>query len=133
MTASAFEHWLQRYGKAWESGSPEDALCLFSTDAKYFETPFDPPMVGHGAIREYWTEGAKNSQTDIRFTAQPISYDGRIGYALWHASFVRAASGVRVELDGVLSAQFDSQMQCVVFKEWWHRRETDGNTVNPRA
>jgi hypothetical protein len=128
MTAGEFEQWMLRYGKAWEAGSPEDALSLFSADAEYFETPFDPPLIGHEAIRRYWTEGAKNAQRHVRFEARCIAFDGRTGYASWRATFERVSSGARVELDGVLSAQFDSKMRCVVFKEWWHRRETPGSS-----
>lgn len=124
MATERFEHWLQRYGRAWETGSPESVLGLFSEDAEYFETPFDPPMVGHDAIRRYWTEGAKNAQRHVTFSTQPIAFEDETGYALWRATFERVPSGSRVELEGVLSARFDSRMRCVVFREWWHRRET---------
>jgi catechol 2,3-dioxygenase-like lactoylglutathione lyase family enzyme len=30
---------------------------------------------------------------------------------------------VRVELDGILSADFDALGRCTAFREWWHRRE----------
>ena len=128
MVTGTFERWLERYGQAWESGSPESVLDLFSERAEYFETPFDPPMVGHDAIRRYWTEGAKETQRHVRFSAQPIAFDGESGHALWRATFERVPSGSRVELEGVLSARFDSGMRCVVFREWWHRRETPGRT-----
>ena len=126
MVSDKFDQWLERYGRAWEAGSPESALGLFSEHAQYFETPFDPPMVGHDAIRQYWIAGAKNSQRQVKFSAHPITFDGQTGYALWHATFERVPSNSQVELEGVLSAQFDSQMRCTVFREWWHRRETPG-------
>jgi len=106
------------------AGDPEAVVSLFSADARYFETPFDAPMVGQDAIRRYWTEGAKNAQRDVRFEAQAIAFDGRTGFAIWRATFERVPSGAHVELDGVLSAQFDARMHCLVFREWWHRRET---------
>ena len=126
MVTSTFEQWLERYGRAWEAGSPEGVLDLFSEQAEYFETPFDPAMVGHDAIGRYWTDGAKNAQRHVKFSARPIAFDGEIGYAHWHATFERVPSGSQVELDGVLSARFDARMRCVVFREWWHRRETPG-------
>lgn len=124
MTAGTFDQWLRQYGDAWINGNPEAVVDLFSPDAAYFETPFAPPMVGHDAIRRYWTEGAKNAQRNVRFEARPIAYDGETGFALWHATFERVASGSHVELEGVLSARFDPQMRCVAFREWWHRQET---------
>ena len=29
-------------------------MRLFTADAAYHETPFDPPMTGSDAIRRYW-------------------------------------------------------------------------------
>lgn len=124
MTSTTFPQWLARYGDAWEAGDPDAVLALFAGHASYFETPFSAPMVGHEAIRRYWTEGAKDAQTNVRFEARPITFDGTTGIAHWRATFDRVPSGAHVELDGVLSAVFDEQMRCEVFREWWHRRET---------
>lgn len=123
MTREDFEQWLRRYGEAWTAGDPEAVIALFAADAAYFETPFEPPMVGHAAIRRYWTEGAKNAQTGVRFAATVVAFDGTAGCARWQASFRRVPSGVSVELDGVLQAWFDVGQRCREFREWWHRRE----------
>ncbi len=124
MTTRTFAQWLALYGQAWEAGDPDAALELFASHAEYFEVPFAPPMVGHEAIRRYWSEGAKNAQRNVRFEARPIAFDGTTGYALWTATFERVPSGAFVELEGVLSAAFDREMRCKVFREWWHRRES---------
>jgi SnoaL-like domain len=118
-----FEQWLTRYGDAWTKGNPDAVVQLFSRDAAYYETPFDPPMRGSDAIHQYWTEGAKNAQTDVKFGATIIAVTGNTGYARWWATFRRVPSNVSVALDGVLSASFDDAMRCGEFREWWHRRE----------
>lgn len=123
MTDTHFHDWLLRYGGAWEQGDPEAAVALFSPSAVYFETPFDEPMAGTEAIRRYWTEGAKDGQTVVRFEASVISFDGKTGFAHWTACFRRVGSGTFVELEGVLRAEFDDLGRCVTFREWWHRRE----------
>lgn len=124
MTNREFQQWLDHYGNAWAAGDPDAALQLFSPDAAYYETPFDAPMVGAAAIHRYWTEGAKNAQTDVTFEATPISFSGSTGFARWRATFRRVPSGTFVALDGVLSARFDDAMRCEEFREWWHRKET---------
>ena len=124
MTLLDFKRWLDEYGEAWTSGDPEAAALIFSPDAAYFETPFDPAMVGTAAIRQYWTDGAKNAQTEITFSAKVISFEGATGFAQWHATFRRVPSNAFVELDGVLLARFNDDMCCVEFREWWHRRES---------
>jgi hypothetical protein len=124
MTHIEFVEWLDRYGTAWTSGDP-DAVCqLFATEGAYYETPFEPPMVGSEAIRQYWTDGAQNAQRGVKFAATPIAIDGQTGFAQWRATFYRMGSDVFVELDGILAARFDAARRCVEFREWWHRRET---------
>jgi hypothetical protein len=119
----AFEAWLQRYGEAWETQDADAAADIFSTDAKYYETPFDPPMTGREAIRSYWSEGT-DLQRDIRFGYDVFAMNGDTGIAHWTSSFRRVPSGVAVRLDGVLSAQFDGDGRCCEFREWWHREES---------
>ncbi|OFZ88838.1 MAG: hypothetical protein A2V78_09750 [Betaproteobacteria bacterium RBG_16_64_18] len=46
MTIHDFQQWLDRYGDAWVAGDPDAAVQLFSSDAAYYETPFDEPMFG---------------------------------------------------------------------------------------
>ena len=124
ITSEAFGNWLRRYGEAWMAGDPEAAAELFTDDAAYHETPFDPPMVGREAIRRYWIEGARDGQRDVMFAAQPVAIDDDTATARWQASFVRVRNGAAVELDGVLAARFAPDGRCREFREWWHRRES---------
>ena len=118
-----FSHWLQEYGRAWQTGDPVAAARLFSEEARYEETPFDPPMVGREAISRYWDEGANRAQRDVRFDYQILAVRGKTGIAAWQASFIRIPSGIHVALDGVLTAEFSEAGVCVRFREWWHRHE----------
>ena len=45
-----FERWLQAYGQAWEARDSAAAVRLFSKNAAYHWTPFDPPYVGRAEI-----------------------------------------------------------------------------------
>jgi hypothetical protein len=127
----AFEGWLIAYGEAWKNGDPAAAGPLFTPDAAYWETPFDEPMVGTEAIRRYWSQGAGQTQKNVRFDFSILATLGRMGIAKWHASFERIPSGVGVELDGILTAEFDQSGRCRVFREWWHRRETPNERIEP--
>ena len=120
----AFEVWMQAYGRAWEAGDPDAVTALFSADAAYHETPFDEPMTGSEAIRRYWSEGADQAQRNVRFGFVVLGVSAETGLAHWWASFERVPSGVQVELDGVLQAEFDGAGRCRRFREWWHRCET---------
>jgi len=124
MTRREFEAWLTAYGRAWEAGDADAAVRLFSTRCRYYETPYGAPLTGRNAIHRYWTEGARDGQTGVHFSARVISFAQDTGYAHWQAEFQRVPSGRQVELDGILCAEFDASMRCAVFREWWHRHET---------
>jgi nuclear transport factor 2 (NTF2) superfamily protein len=122
MDVEAFNHWLQRYGDAWQNRDPEAAVLLFSADGSYQETPYDIPMQGSKEIREYWEE-VPRFQEDVSFQWEVYSVSGNRGIAHWQAEFTRRSTGVRVHLDGILAADFDADGLCCVFREWWHRQE----------
>lgn len=124
LSLDRFEAWLNSYGTAWQKGDARAAIELFADGAAYHETPFDEPMLGKEAIYKYWSEGAGESQRDIRFAFDVVTVKENRGFARWHASFVRVRSGAHVELDGILSADFDDDGKCLVFREWWHRKES---------
>jgi ketosteroid isomerase-like protein len=127
ITVEGFERWLASYGAAWQDGDARAVVKLFADDAEYFENPFGDPLRGTDAIGRYWSEGAGESQKDVRFTHNVVTVVNNIGLAQWHATFVRVPSGKHVELDGFLMAGFNHAGQCSVFREWWHRRE--GRTI----
>jgi hypothetical protein len=123
LTNDIFAIWLEGYGSAWRTGDADAAVGLFTDSARYHETPFDEPMVGRDAIHQYWKEGAGQSQKDIQFSYDILRAGERTGIAHWRASFVRVPSGNLVHLDGILLAEFDAELKCASFREWWHRQE----------
>ena len=83
--------------------------------------PFDAPKSGRDGIREYWI-GVTADQRDIDFKSEVVAVEGNVGVARWSASLTSAASGARVELDGVFVLTFDSNGLCTNLREWWHVR-----------
>lgn len=123
MTESDFDRWLQAYGSAWESRDPEAAVGLFTSDALYYETPFDEPARGSEGIRMYWAEST-GRQRGVGFRGQVLAVSGLRGLARWSAEFVRIPSGARVELDGILQVDFAPGGRCRELREWWHMVES---------
>lgn len=126
LTLEQCETWLDAYGAAWQAGDPHAAVELFADDAEYYKSPFDDPMIGKEAIFQYWSEGAGEAQKDSYFSYQVLAVVGNSGLAHWWASFVRIPAGTQVYLDGILLAKFSDIAVCSVFREWWHRRESEG-------
>ncbi len=121
LTTAALEAWLTRYEQAWEQRDPAQAASLFTDDASYHEMPFDAPKAGRTGIRDYWATVTAD-QRDVDFRSQVVAVNGRTGVARWSASLRSAASGARVELDGVFVLQFDGNGLCSELREWWHVR-----------
>jgi ketosteroid isomerase-like protein len=114
-----FEAWLRAYKVAWESRDATAAAALFSPDAEYYWTPFDPPQRGTAGIAKAW-EGAVAQQKDVAFTYSVLSVDDSRGIAHWHTRLTSVPGNEAVELDGILTAEFASPQKCRTFREWWH-------------
>jgi ketosteroid isomerase-like protein len=121
LTPAALEAWLARYEEAWEQRDPAKASALFTENAPYHEMPFDAPKAGRRGIRDYWATVTAD-QRDVDFTSSVVAVNGQTGVARWSAKLKSAASGVKVELDGVFVLTFDDSGLCNELREWWHVR-----------
>ncbi len=123
LSRETFRDWVQSYGEAWEGRDAEAAAMLFAVDALYYWTPFDEPKRGREEIAAAWRE-ATSRQRDVKFSYELLAVTSRTGIARWHTSLDRSTTERRVELDGILAAEFDSDTAlCRVFREWWHSTE----------
>ena len=123
LTPATAEHWLQRYGDAWERADPAAAAQLFTEDCQYFETPFSPPACGREGVLRYWS-AVPEGQTDVSFRFRLLAVQSSTVIAHWSASFTRRANGSSVALDGVFVLEFDERGLCRTLREWWHREES---------
>jgi ketosteroid isomerase-like protein len=122
VSIEAFQKWLNAYGSAWQARDPTAATRIFTPDAQYHWTPFGPPQHGHDAIAAAWGQATSRQHgVNFRYTIWFVS--GSRGVAHWHTSFTRISTGVSVEIDGVLLAEFDTAGLCRLFREWWHSTE----------
>jgi hypothetical protein len=115
--------WLVGYERAWEQRDAGLAVALFTENARYHEMPFDVPKQGRTGIREYWTTVTAD-QRNVDFKSEIVAVNGRTAVARWSASLTSAASGMRVELDGVFVLTFDAGGLCSELREWWHVKTT---------
>ena len=121
MTRGDLERWLNQLGQAWEQDDAELAASLFDEQVVYQEDPFEPPIVGREAVRQYWLEGL-GTQSAVAFSGKVLAVDGEVGVVNWKVEFVRVSTGARVLLDGVSMGRFVNG-KAVEWREWWHRRE----------
>lgn len=123
LTVAHFGHWLEAYGRASQENDPQASAELFTPEARYFESPFDEPLVGRQAIYDYWAHGARDL-TEKTSCYEILAVQGQLGVARWQAQFTSLWTGLRFELDCIFLAEFDNEGLCSDFREWWHPRET---------
>jgi ketosteroid isomerase-like protein len=116
---------LDAYARAWTTFDGDAWVDLFSEDIEYHEDPFDPPLVGHNAVRAYLGQAAE-AQEQVEVTIERHWVVGPTVLAAWHASFVRRPTRDRVRLAGFMTLEIDPSGRISRFREWWHRRETAG-------
>lgn len=114
---------LEAYAQAWMDFDGDAWVALFSEDAEYHEEPFEPPLVGHNAIRAYLGQAAE-TQEQVEVTIERHWVVGSTVLAAWHASYVRRPTRERVRLAGFMTLELDAADRIVRFREWWHRRES---------
>jgi uncharacterized protein (TIGR02246 family) len=118
LNSDALQSWLARYERAWETRDASLAADLFTENASYHEMPFDDPMIGRAAIRDYWARVTAD-QRDVQFESQVLAVDGNTGVAHWHADFKLESNGATVTLDGVFVLTFDAAGRVQSLREWW--------------
>lgn len=119
ITKQTFETWLRAYQAAWEGRDAAAATKLFTDSAEYYWTPFVPPQRGKAEIAAAW-DGAVKQQKDVHFEFEVLGVSGSTGIAHWHTRLDRIEANERVEIDGILLAEFSAPSQCQRFREWWH-------------
>jgi len=118
---------MEGYGRASRENDPQASARLFSEDARYFENPFDEPILGREAIRAYWERGAR-TLTNKTSTFEILSVKDNLGIARWQSKFTVIESGKRHALDCMFLVEFDDNNECTEFREWWHLKAMDAQS-----
>jgi len=119
MDREGFQTWLGSYGRAWESKGHHTFEKLFADNASYYANPFSEPLSGRSAILDYWSNVIR-AQEQIRFNYEILAVAQDNGIAHWWVSFVHAASGTKVKLDGIFVVSLNDENHCTQLKQWWH-------------
>jgi ketosteroid isomerase-like protein len=65
--------WVSAYERAWRDEDAAAVVGLFSEDAAYRASPYEPPAVGHDAIKAFWLDDAGRTFT---MDAQVVAVEG---------------------------------------------------------
>jgi len=101
-------------GDAW--------TACFSEAAEVVLDPFEPPLVGHNALRAYLNHAAEAERWfDLAVERHWVSGDTIL--AAWHASWNRLTDEAKVRQAGFLSAEVGEDGRITRLKHWTVARE----------
>ena len=110
---------MKKYGEAWEKQDSDLLLEIFDKDGTYQVTPFEKPIEGHSAIKQYWVKYPQKDQKNIRFKLGQCAVYNETGYAEWISKFDQISSGKSVELRGIIIITLkDNKIKSL--REYWH-------------
>lgn len=110
--AETVMRWVANYERAWRAGDLGGVEALFTEDARYRPSPYEPSEVGHDAIKAFWLDDDGEVFT---MSAAPVAVEGR------HA-VVRVEVGygepLRQEYRDLWIMRFASDGRVEDFEEW---------------
>ena len=112
---------LERFGAAWQSFDGDAWVDLFTHDVEFREDPFEPPLVGHNAVRAYLLKAAE-LQEQVDFTAERHWVVDPTILVAWHASYVARDNGATVRLAGFMTLEMRDR-RIGRLRKWVRRRD----------
>jgi ketosteroid isomerase-like protein len=110
---------IQRFGESWEGGAGEEIADLFVDDGVFVPGPFDPPVRGSEAIREYWKD-IPLEQAEISFRFGEIYPAGPWFATEIRCTFRRRRKGEMVDIRGALFCE-TRDGKIAEMRMYWHR------------
>ena len=67
MTEPELNHWLEKYGNAWDNQDADSVSTIFTEAGTYGWGPSTDPIRGQEVIHAVWEHATKGQQEDIKF------------------------------------------------------------------
>lgn len=117
--AARYAALIERFGAAWQKGSADRMVDLFTSDAAFFPGPFDSPARGHAAIHAYWRD-TPLEQSEVAFRFGEIFVAGPWFATEFKVSFRRRRTGERVVVRGALFCE-TADDRIAEMRMYWDR------------
>jgi ketosteroid isomerase-like protein len=112
---------IERFGAAWQAFDGDAWVELFTHDVEFREDPFEPPLVGHNAVRAYLLRAAE-LQEQVDFTAERHWVVDPTILVAWHASYVARQDRATVRLAGFMTLEMRDG-RIARLRQWVRRRD----------
>jgi hypothetical protein len=104
--------WVTSYERAWRAGDRAAVERLFTPNARYRRSPYEKPLVGWPAIKDFWR--ADEGET-FTFAAEPVAVEGHRAVV---RAVVRYGDPVRQEYTDLWLIDFAADGRVDAFEEW---------------
>ncbi len=104
--------WVQAYETAWRAGDRDAVDSLFTANVRYLRSPYEPPLVGTDAIRDFWL--ADEGET-FTMSAEPVAVEERDAVVRVE---VRYGEPPRQEYRDLWVLRFAEDGRVDFFEEW---------------
>ena len=104
--------WIDGYERAWRENDVRAVADLFTDDARYRPSPYEPDEVGHEAIRAFWPE---EDGVTFELSAEVVAVDGPTAVA---RVLVRYLAPKEQEYTDLWLLRFAADGRVEDFEEW---------------
>jgi ketosteroid isomerase-like protein len=117
VTRSDLDAWIHLYVELWRTPGADRLGELFSDGALYLPGPFEAPIKGLPAIREFWERERLGPDEEFEVDQEVVAVDGDTGVARLE---VRYAPPKEVTYRDLWVVRVDAEGLCTRFEEWPH-------------
>jgi hypothetical protein len=110
---------IDTFGQGWSRGNVDTLMSVFAPAARFIETPFSEPLVGHEAILGYWKE-IPYYQSEVTFQSGEIFVVGPWFATEYKCTFRRRRTGEWVDVRGAIFCELDGE-KIGEMRMYWHR------------
>lgn len=107
--------WLAAYEAAWRAAGTEGLAGIFTDDASYLQSPYDPPVEGLDAIRRMWDAEREGPDEVFTIATEIVAVDGPTAVV---RAEVHYGSPVRQEYRDLWIVKLGEDGRCRWFEEW---------------
>ena len=113
--AATLMAWVAEYEHAWRTPGTDLLDRLFTEDATYLVTPYEPEVVGLPAIRVFWDDERDGPEEVFTMSAEPVACSGDTGVVRVQ---VRYGEPVVQEYLDLWVVRFGADGRAMRFEEW---------------
>ena len=104
--------WVRGYELGWRAGQPSAVESLFTEDARYLRSPYEEPLQGHQAIKDFWL--ADEGET-FTMTSELVAVDGDAAVVRVEVHY---GAPIRQEYRDLWLLSFADDGRVREFEEW---------------